>query len=116
MFDRNVIKSIKAAAVPLHGVTDTDAILDAIGDASIVLLGEATHGTHEFYRSRMEISKRLLREKNFAAIAVECDWPDALQISRYVQGRGDSASPEAALNTYERFPRWMWRNADVLEL
>jgi len=116
MFDRNVLKSIKTAAVPLHGVTDTDAILNAIGDASLVLLGEATHGTHEFYRSRMEISKRLLREKNFAAIAVECDWPDALQISRYVQGRGDSASPEAALNTYERFPRWMWRNADVLEL
>ena len=61
MFDRSVIKSIKAAAVPLHGVTDTDAVVEAIGDASIVLLGEATHGTHEFYRSRMEISMRLLR-------------------------------------------------------
>src|SRR6476660_9815320 len=116
MFDRTVIKAIKAAAVPLHGVTDTDAILDAIGDASIVLLGEATHGTHQIYRSRMEISKRLLREKNFAGIAVECDWPDALGVSRYVQGRGGNRNPEAALGSYERFPRWMWRNADVLEL
>ncbi len=61
MFDRTVIKAIKAAAVPLHGTTDTDAIMAAIGDASIVLLGEATHGTHEFYRSRMEISMRLAR-------------------------------------------------------
>ena len=116
MFDRTVIKSIKAAAVPLHGVTDTDAILEAIGDASIVLLGEATHGTHEFYRSRMEISLRLLCDKGFAGIAVECDWPDALDVSRYVQGRGQAATPQAAMQCYERFPRWMWRNHDVLEL
>ena len=80
MFDRTVIKAIQAAAVPLHSLDDTDAILDAIGNASIVLLGEATHGTHEFYRSRMEISMRLLREKGFAGIAVECDWPDALEV------------------------------------
>ncbi|MFS0756405.1 erythromycin esterase family protein [Noviherbaspirillum sp. 1P10PC] len=116
MFDRTVIKAIKAAAVPLHGVTDTDAILDAIGDADIVLLGEATHGTHEFYRSRMEISQRLLRERNFAGIAVECDWPDALRVSRYAQGRGNDASAQQALGDYERFPRWMWRNHDVLDL
>ena len=116
MFDRTVIKSIKAAAVPLHGVTDTDAVMEAIGDASIVLLGEATHGTHEFYRSRMEISMRLLQDKSFAGIAVECDWPDALDVSRYVQGRSQAATPQAALHAYERFPRWMWRNEDVLEL
>lgn len=116
MFDRTVIKAIKAAAVPLHGLSDTDAILHAIGDASIVLLGEATHGTHEFYRSRMEISMRLLREKGFAGIAVECDWPDALEVSRYTQGRGAATTPQAALGSYERFPRWMWRNEDVLEL
>ena len=116
MFDRTVIKAIKAAAVPLRGLSDTDAILDAIGDASIVLLGEATHGTHEFYRSRMEISMRLLQEKGFAGIAVECDWPDALEVGRYVQGRGNAGSPHAALGSYERFPRWMWRNEDVLEL
>ncbi|MET0964225.1 MAG: erythromycin esterase family protein [Noviherbaspirillum sp.] len=116
MFDRTVIKAIKAAAVPLHGLSDTDAILDDIGDAFIVLLGEATHGTHEFYRSRMEISMRLLREKGFAGIAVECDWPDALEVSRYAQGRGAAATPHAALGSYERFPRWMWRNEDVLEL
>ncbi len=116
MFDRTVIKAIQAAAVPLHGLDDTDAILDAIGNASIVLLGEATHGTHEFYRSRMEISMRLLREKGFAGIAVECDWPDALEVSRYAQGRGAAMTPQAALGSYERFPRWMWRNVDVLEL
>jgi erythromycin esterase-like protein len=116
MFDRTVIKAIQAAAVPLHSLDDTDAILDAIGNASIVLLGEATHGTHEFYRSRMEISMRLLREKGFAGIAVECDWPDALEVSRYAQGRGAAMTPQAALGSYERFPRWMWRNVDVLEL
>jgi erythromycin esterase-like protein len=116
MFDRAVIRAIKAAAVPLHGVTDTDAIVEAIGDASIVLLGEATHGTHEFYRSRMEISMRLLRDKGFAGIAVESDWPDALNVSRYVQGRGAAGTPQEALKSYERFPRWMWRNDDVLEL
>lgn len=115
MFDRTVIKAIKAAAVPLHGTTDTDAIVDAIGDAPLVLLGEATHGTHEFYRSRMEISMRLLRDKSFAGIAVECDWPDALEVSRYAQRRG-ADMPQAALAGYERFPRWMWRNEDVLEL
>jgi erythromycin esterase-like protein len=116
MLDQALLDAIKAAAVPLSGVSDTDAIVNAIGDASIVLLGEASHGSHEFYRARMEISKRLIAEKGFAAIAVECDWPDALQVSRYVQGRGDAASPEQALACYERFPRWMWRNHDVLEL
>lgn len=116
MLDRSVIDAIEAAAVPLSGVSDTDAIVEAIGDASIVLLGEASHGSHEFYRARLEISRRLIRERGFAAIAVECDWPDALSVSRYVQGRGDAATAEAALSCYERFPRWMWRNHDVLDL
>ncbi|MBK4737702.1 erythromycin esterase family protein [Noviherbaspirillum pedocola] len=116
MQDQSAIDAIEAAAVPLSGVADTDAIVEAIGDARIVLLGEASHGSHEFYRARMEISKRLIRDKGFAAIAVECDWPDALSVSRYVQGRGDATSPEAAMSCYERFPRWMWRNHDVLDL
>jgi erythromycin esterase-like protein len=81
----------------------------------VVLLGEATHGTHEFYRERAFITRRLIAEKGFAAVAVEADWPDAYRINRYV--RGASADEEAvqALTDFGRFPTWMWRNADVLD-
>jgi erythromycin esterase-like protein len=81
----------------------------------VVLIGEATHGTHEFYRERGFITRRLIAEKGFAAVAVEADWPDAYRINRYV--RGTSADEEAvqALTDFGRFPTWMWRNADVLD-
>lgn len=122
MLDAGMLDAMRAHAVPLEDTACSDAILEAIGDARLVLLGEATHGTHEFYRMRAEITKRLIREKNFAALAVECDWPDALTVSRFIQGREPSPSPNlaegaaTALGGYARFPRWMWRNADVLEL
>jgi erythromycin esterase-like protein len=79
------------------------------------LIGEATHGTHEFYRERAQITKRLIKEKGFTAVAVEADWPDAYRVNRYV--RGDSADEDAveALGGFKRFPSWMWRNADVLD-
>ncbi|HEU5169913.1 MAG TPA: erythromycin esterase family protein [Gemmatimonadales bacterium] len=101
---------------PLRGTAaDFDALLARIGDARLVLLGEASHGTHEFYHIRAEITKRLIREKGFRAVAVEADWPDAYRVNRYVRGR--SADPEAAdaLGGFARFPQWMWRNADVLD-
>jgi erythromycin esterase-like protein len=118
MADISVIETIRREAVMLHGTEAYPAILNAIGDAEIVLLGEATHGTHEFYRARTEITKRLLAEKNFSAIAVECDWPDALQVSRHIQSERDTSESAAsgALGGFSRFPRWMWRNADVLAL
>jgi erythromycin esterase-like protein/predicted phosphoribosyltransferase len=92
-----------------------DALIDGIGDARVVMLGEATHGTHEFYRERAFITRRLIVEKGFNAIAVEADWPDAYRINRFV--RGTSADEEAvqALQGFGRFPTWMWRNADVLD-
>jgi erythromycin esterase-like protein len=96
-----------------HG--DYDPLLNLIGDARFVLLGEASHGTHEFYRARAEITKRLIREKGFTAVAVEADWPDAYRVNRYVRGRGEDRTGEEALGGFKRFPTWMWRNADVLE-
>ena len=80
-----------------------------------MLIGEASHGTHEFYRERAQITKRLIREKGFTAVAVEADWPDAYRVNRYVRGRGDDAEAIDALAGFQRFPAWMWRNADVLD-
>ncbi|HEX2339504.1 MAG TPA: erythromycin esterase family protein [Vicinamibacterales bacterium] len=107
---------VRDRAVRLKGdPSQYDALLEGIGDARVVLLGEATHGTHEFYRERAFITRRLIVEKNFSAVAVEADWPDAYRINRYV--RGASADEEAvdALSGFGRFPTWMWRNADVLD-
>lgn len=81
-----------------------------MGDAHFVLIGEASHGTHEFYKHRAEITKRLLREKGFHAVAAEADWPDAHRVNRFVRGRTPGESPEQALSGFTRFPAWMWRN------
>jgi erythromycin esterase-like protein len=92
-----------------------DAVLDLVGDAHFVLLGEATHGTHEFYAERASITRRLIEEKGFCAVATEADWPDAYRVNRYVRGESDDATAEEALRGFERFPTWMWRNAVVLD-
>src|SRR5437588_1511478 len=96
MFNRsgNTLAGIvRSAALPLSGaVSDYDSLLELIGDARFVLIGEASHGTHEFYNERAEITKRLIREKGFTAVAVEADWPDAYEINRYVRGAGDGAT------------------------
>src|SRR5438128_3870754 len=110
-------QAIAEQATPLAGAhTDFDLLLDRIGDARYVLLGEASHGSHEFYRIRAELTKRLIREKGFTVIACEADWPDAYRVNRYI--RGESADDDAAeaLTDFQRFPQWMWRNADVLDL
>ena len=92
---------------------DYDRLLDAIGDARFVLIGEASHGTHEFYAERARITQRLIEEKGFCAVAAEADWPDAYRVSRWLEGRGDDPSPEDALSGFRRFPTWMWRNEVV---
>jgi len=107
---------LRDEARPLETDEDFAWLLDYIGDASIVLLGEATHGTREFYRLRAEISRRLIVEKGFDAIAVEADWPDALRASLYVQHAGNDMTAEQALSGFKRFPQWMWRNHEVLDL
>ncbi|HJP84805.1 MAG TPA: erythromycin esterase family protein [Gemmatimonadaceae bacterium] len=94
---------------------DHRALLDQIGDAQIVLLGEASHGTHEFYHERAQITKRLIIEKGFNAVAVEADWPDAYRANRYVQCDSDDKTADQALSGFERFPTWMWRNTVVLD-
>ncbi|MGZ3584693.1 MAG: erythromycin esterase family protein, partial [Ktedonobacterales bacterium] len=94
---------------------DFDQLMDLIGDARYVLIGEASHGTHEFYRTRAMLTQRLIAERGFSAVAVEADWPDAYRVNRYVRGVGDGETAVEALAGFERFPTWMWRNADVLD-
>lgn len=109
--------SALAGAIPLQGgAGDYDALMDMIGDARYVLLGEATHGTHEFYEERARITQRLITEKGFSAVAVEADWPDAYRVNRYIRGEGVATHAEEALDGFQRFPHWMWRNSDVVEL
>lgn len=108
-------KAIHEVAHPLTGAaTDYDPLIELIGDARFVLLGEASHGTHEFYQARAEITKRLITEKGFNAVAVEADWPDAYRVNHYVRGVGNDATAAEALAGFKRFPVWMWRNTDVL--
>jgi erythromycin esterase-like protein len=90
-------------------------LFDLVGDAHLVLIGEASHGTAEFCAARAGMTRRLIEEKGFCAVAAEADWPDAYRVNRYVRGRGDDTTAEEALRGFERFPTWMWRNAAVLE-
>jgi erythromycin esterase-like protein len=106
---------IRDAAHPIAGAaSDYDSLLGLLRDARVVLLGEASHGTHEFYRERARITQRLIEEEGFVAVAVEADWPDAYRANRWVRGEGDDRTALDALGGFERFPRWMWRNRDVL--
>jgi erythromycin esterase-like protein len=97
------------------GSGDYDGLLDLIGDDRVVLIGEASHGTHEFYRERARITRRLIEEKGFRAVAVEADWPDAYRVNRYLHGATEDGDAEEALRGFRRFPTWMWRNAEVLD-
>jgi erythromycin esterase-like protein len=107
---------VREAAHPIRrSHEDYDHLLDFIGEAGLVLLGEASHGTHEFYRERAQITKRLILEKGFTAVAVEADWPDAYRVNRWVRGQGTDTDGVEALSGFRRFPAWMWRNADVLD-
>src|SRR5438132_10607432 len=112
----SIIDAVREAAQPLQGTArDYDPLLKLIGDARFCLLGEATNGTHEFYRERAEITKRLIKEKGFTEVAVEANWPDAFRVNRYVRGLGDDKDANEALGGFKRFPTWMWRNTVVLE-
>ncbi|HEU4664479.1 MAG TPA: erythromycin esterase family protein, partial [Dokdonella sp.] len=91
---------------------DYDALLEMVGERPFVLLGEASHGTHEFYEMRARITRRLVEERGFDAIAIEGDWPDTLQLNRYACN-GDAVSLDAAFDQFQRFPTWMWRNRVV---
>src|SRR3954463_1309414 len=109
-----MVIDVSGIATPLRDERDLDPLLERIGDARIVLLGEASHGTSEFYTWRAAITRRLLSERGFSLVAVEGDWPDCYQVNCSVQGM-DSAprDPGAVLAAFDRWPTWMWANEEV---
>jgi erythromycin esterase-like protein len=114
----NPLDNIRRAARPLArgdgaDPRDVDAIVDAIGDARIVLIGEASHGTHEFYATRAAVTRRLIETRGFRAVTIEGDWPDARRVDRYVRAVSADADANMALSGFRRFPQWMWRNTVV---
>ncbi|PYE52712.1 erythromycin esterase family protein [Deinococcus yavapaiensis] len=114
----NLMTAAKAVGAAARAWNDDraceDELLERIGNARFVLIGEASHGTHEFYRERARLTRRLIQEHGFSAVAVEADWPDAYRVNRFVRGEGGDATPEQALGDFQRFPKWMWRNEDVV--
>jgi protein-L-isoaspartate(D-aspartate) O-methyltransferase len=109
---QSVPELIRAAAEPLPKPNDPTfgAMFDRYANARVVLLGESTHGTSEFYQARAAITRRLIETHGFSIVALEADWPDAASIDRYVRHR---PAPPHAEPPFRRFPAWMWRNADV---
>ncbi len=108
------LAAVKRDALPLtRDADDYTPLIDLVGNARLALIGEASHGTQEFYRERAEITKRLILEKRFTAVVAEADWPDAYRVNRYVRGLSDDADANAALSGFGRFPAWMWRNTVV---
>jgi erythromycin esterase-like protein len=111
-----VVAQLKALSRPLASDRDLDPLLDRIGDARYVLLGEASHGTSEFYTWRARVSQRLILEKGFTLVAVEGDWPDCYRVNRYVKQRGDAGkSAREVLSAFDRWPTWMWANLEVAD-
>jgi erythromycin esterase-like protein len=109
-------ESVRETAHRLTGAgQDYDPLLELIGNARFVLIGEASHGTHEFYHERAQITQRLIEGKGFTAVAVEADWPDAYRANRYLHNANKDAFAVEALADFRRFPTWMWRNTDVVE-
>ncbi len=112
---REITALLGKHALPLGTSDDLDPLMEMIGDAKYVLLGEASHGTHEYYTWRMKLTQRLLLEKNFSFISVEGDWPDCYRVNRYVKnlpGAGESA--EQVLREFNRWPTWMWGNWEMV--
>ena len=109
-----VTDSVAAEAEPFDSIAsaDLDRLLDRIGDARVVLLGEATHGTAEFYRMRAKITHALIERRGFRTVALEADWPDAAHIDHYVR---DREAPASEWQAFARFPTWMWRNRPFRE-
>lgn len=117
MNNKEIVDILRKFAKPLtENKNDYDELIERIGDNSIVLLGEASHGTHEFYKARAEITKRLITERGFTIIAIEGDWPDANKVDRYIRSNDDIKTTEESVSDFKRFPAWMWRNQEMIEL
>ncbi len=103
-------------ATPLADLGDFDVLLDRIGDARVVMLGEASHGTHDFYQWRAALTRRLIAERGFSFVAVEGDWPDCERVDHSVRCRtGAPEDPRVAVGAFERWPTWMWANEEVAD-
>jgi len=114
-FQVEVEQLLNKSVYPLNESNDLYPLFKRIGNARIVMLGEASHGTHEFYTWRSEITKRLIRQKGFNFIAVEGDWPDCYSINRFIKGY-DPTNAWNILKQFERWPTWMWSNWEILAL
>ena len=109
-------EAVKIHAQPFRSVEELTPLLEAIGDAKFVLLGEATHGTSEFYTWRAALTKRLILEKGFSLIAVEGDWPSCQQVNRYIKGfEQNEKKPVETLEAFTRWPTWMWANEEIAD-
>ncbi|MCF3107676.1 erythromycin esterase family protein [Niabella sp. CC-SYL272] len=114
---QEVVNLVKQKAFPLKSKADLNPLIERIGDARIVMLGEATHGTHEYYQWRAHISRKLIEEKGFSFIAVEGDWPDCYRLNRFVKGYDtNSKSTFQVLHAFNRWPTWMWANWEIVAL
>jgi erythromycin esterase len=112
-----LLAGVYALSLPLRGPDDLDPLLDRIGESRLVLLGEASHGTAEFYNWRTAVSERLIRERQFSLIAVEGDWPDCYRVNRYIKGYSEAGrSAQDVLHAFQRWPTWMWANEEVVAL
>jgi len=113
----DIVDQLVKQAIPLRSSDDLDVLLEAIGDKKVVLLGEATHGTSEFYKLRLELSRKLIVQKGFSFIAVEGDWPSCYEVNRYVKQYADAKlDAREVLEGFDRWPTWMWANEEVLDL
>ena len=110
--DKNVVRLIKDGLDPIRNLEkpDLSSLLGRIGNARVVMLGESTHGTKEFYELRAKITMSLIREKGFQLVALEADWPDAEVVNDFIHGKRES------WETFRRFPEWMWRNTSFTHL
>ncbi|PLS81548.1 protein-L-isoaspartate O-methyltransferase, partial [Candidatus Saccharibacteria bacterium] len=114
--DHQTARTDSFPVLPWNNKDDIDALIERIGTKQIVMLGEASHGTHEYYEWRAEITKRLIAEGGFTFVAVEGDWPDCYAINRYVKGYDTSSkSAKEVLSNFTRWPSWMWANEEVAE-
>jgi erythromycin esterase len=112
----SISEGLKKRALPLADPADLDPLIERIGGARYVLLGEATHGTSEFYGWRAALSRRLIDERAFSFVAVEGDWPDCYRVNRYAKGYADSGErAHDVLHAFERWPTWMWANREVAD-
>src|SRR5918995_6645758 len=104
--------AMHSTLTPVADVEDCQVVVDFIADAELALLGEASHGTHEFYANRAHITRQLIIQSGCRGVVVEADWPDAYRVNRYVRHASQDTSAIEALDDFQRFPTWMWRNTD----